>query len=338
MLVVAAAANRWGPRWLARLFYFLKKALPRAIWALSTRAPRGCDVALGKELFAGQNLPRALFRGLPLGKGFAKGKRPFAMSTWLTAKARNPVVLPPAMGHWTQPPVLHFILTATLPVQFARGWRSPSVELPPPQAESLASSALKLAATTVMLFLLLRRRKFLSDGHGLLHLHMHAVLYGAYIWCAMELAFACAGAPALWRSARDEGEAAVRPAIPRDIAARPLEPAVEPPGVRRAPSSGERPRPGTSREGGQRPGHLPRVRPHARGTCQLVYYFTQWRPTEEMAAYFLLHGACRVAEERQWRLVARLPRPLATMLVRVFVVGTSSWLVLVMICQEGRGR
>jgi hypothetical protein len=57
-----------------------------------------------------------------------------------------------------------------------------------------------------------------------------------------------------------------------------------------------------------------------------------------MAAYFLLHGACRVAEE--WRLAApaRLPRPLATLLVRVFVAGTSSWLVLATVCREGRGE
>jgi hypothetical protein len=70
----------------------------------------------------------------------------------------------------------------------------------------------------------------------------------------------------------------------------------------------------------------------------VCYYFTLRRPTGEMAAYFLLHGACRVAEEWRWAAPARLPRPLATVLVRVFVVGTSSWLVLATVCREGRGE
>jgi hypothetical protein len=50
------------------------------------------DLALGKELFAGQAVPSALCRELPLGTGSAEGNRPCAESISLSAKPVNPVV------------------------------------------------------------------------------------------------------------------------------------------------------------------------------------------------------------------------------------------------------
>jgi hypothetical protein len=54
-------------------------SLPRATSPHSTRVPRGFDVALGKEAFAGLAMSSALCRE-PLGKGTPKGKVAFAKS------------------------------------------------------------------------------------------------------------------------------------------------------------------------------------------------------------------------------------------------------------------
>ncbi|CAL4890082.1 unnamed protein product [Urochloa decumbens] len=73
----------------------------------------------------------------------------------------------------------------------------------------------------------------------------------------------------------------------------------------------------------------------------MVYYLTLRSPTGEMTAFFLLHGACCVAEElcvRRWAARGRrrpLPRPVATLLVVVFVAGTAFWLFFPPICREG---
>jgi hypothetical protein len=57
----------------------MKMSLPRATSPHSTRVPRGFDVALGKEAFAGLAMSSALCRE-PLGKGTPKGKVAFAKS------------------------------------------------------------------------------------------------------------------------------------------------------------------------------------------------------------------------------------------------------------------
>ncbi|CAL5024085.1 unnamed protein product [Urochloa decumbens] len=73
----------------------------------------------------------------------------------------------------------------------------------------------------------------------------------------------------------------------------------------------------------------------------MVYYLTLRSPTGEMTAFFLLHGACCVAEElcvRRWAARGRrrpLPRPVATLLVVAFVAGTAFWLFFPPICREG---
>jgi hypothetical protein len=63
--VVAGArvAGRWARCPAGFLFfYFVKFSLPRAICALSTCAPRGSGVALGKGAFAGWPPPSGLCR------------------------------------------------------------------------------------------------------------------------------------------------------------------------------------------------------------------------------------------------------------------------------------
>ena len=71
-----------------------------------------------------------------------------------------------------------------------------------------------------------------------------------------------------------------------------------------------------------------------------MYYLTLRPPTGEMTAFFLLHGVCCVAEEscaRRWAEWGRRPppRPVATLLVVVFVAATAFWLFFPPICREG---
>jgi hypothetical protein len=58
----ARAAGRWARCLGFYFFCFMKIALPRAISPLGTRVTRAYDVALGKELFVGPAVPRALCR------------------------------------------------------------------------------------------------------------------------------------------------------------------------------------------------------------------------------------------------------------------------------------
>ncbi|PUZ47522.1 hypothetical protein GQ55_7G172200 [Panicum hallii var. hallii] len=193
-------------------------------------------------------------------------------------------------------PALRFVLAAALPVELTSG--------------AAARSEAEQAAVTAALLLLSRR------SLGALHLYARVALYGAHVWCALELAFASAAAAC---GAALGGVAEVRPAFVRPYLA----------------TSPVRARAG--KEAGILAAFLVSGVMHE----VLVYYFTLRRPTGEMAAYFLLHGACRVAEEwcaRRWaaRGWPAPPRPVATLLVWVFVVGTSSLLVLVAVCREGR--
>jgi hypothetical protein len=70
----ARAADRWARCLGFSFFCFMKIALPRAISPLGTRVTRAYDVALGKELFAGPAVPRALCREFPLGTSCAESK------------------------------------------------------------------------------------------------------------------------------------------------------------------------------------------------------------------------------------------------------------------------
>jgi hypothetical protein len=72
----------------------------------------------------------------------------------------------------------------------------------------------------------------------------------------------------------------------------------------------------------------------------MMYYLALRPPTGEMTAFFLLHGVCCVAEEscaRRWAESGWRPppRPVATLLVMVFVAGTAFWLFFPPICREG---
>jgi hypothetical protein len=72
-----------------------------------TRVTSGSDVALGKGLFAGPAVSRALCRELPLGKACAEWKPSCADSMLLSAEAANPVVLHAMF--WTLPEKLVFV-------------------------------------------------------------------------------------------------------------------------------------------------------------------------------------------------------------------------------------
>jgi D-alanyl-lipoteichoic acid acyltransferase DltB (MBOAT superfamily) len=70
----------------------------------------------------------------------------------------------------------------------------------------------------------------------------------------------------------------------------------------------------------------------------MIYYLILRPPTGEMTAFFLLHGACCVAEELCARRCAakgwqQLPRPVATLFVVVLVTGTAFWLFFPPICR-----
>jgi hypothetical protein len=69
----------------------MKIALPRAISPLGTRVTRAYDVALGKELFAGPAVPRALCREFPLGTSCAESKELSAERKHLSAEPAIPI-------------------------------------------------------------------------------------------------------------------------------------------------------------------------------------------------------------------------------------------------------
>lgn len=67
----------------------------------------------------------------------------------------------------------------------------------------------------------------------------------------------------------------------------------------------------------------------------MVFYNRLQPPTGEMLAFFVLHGACCVAEELCARRWPAPPRPVATLLVVAFVSGTAFWLFFPPLCRDG---
>jgi hypothetical protein len=73
-------------------FLFYESSFAESFSTPGTRVTSGSDVALGKGLFDGPAVPRALCRELPLGRSCAEWKPSCAESMLLSAQAANPVV------------------------------------------------------------------------------------------------------------------------------------------------------------------------------------------------------------------------------------------------------
>ncbi|CAN1316568.1 Long-chain-alcohol O-fatty-acyltransferase [Linum perenne] len=62
----------------------------------------------------------------------------------------------------------------------------------------------------------------------------------------------------------------------------------------------------------------------------IFYYLTRMRPSWEMTGFFLLHGACLVAEMAVKKAVVteqrKLPKMVSSALTVGFVLGTGNWL------------
>uniref|UniRef100_A0A8I6WQP3 Wax synthase domain-containing protein n=2 Tax=Hordeum vulgare subsp. vulgare TaxID=112509 RepID=A0A8I6WQP3_HORVV len=235
----------------------------------------------------------------------------------LLAAGRGP--LDPAL------PVLPFLFTALLPVKLRRaGSAGASKGSPLP---SLCSCAAKVAVIAAIL------RVYQYNAR--LHLYARRALYGVHIYCFLDLFFPCiamaAGAlgmetepqfdrPYLASSLRDFWgrrwnlmvSAILRPSVYDPVRAR----AGNPAGVLATFLVS-----GLMHEG-------------------MVYYLSLRRPDGRMTAFFLLHGVCCVAEgwcARRWaaRGLPSPPRAVATVLVVVFVAGTSFWLFFPPLCKDG---
>ncbi|SPT15878.1 unnamed protein product [Triticum aestivum] len=233
----------------------------------------------------------------------------------LLAAGRGP--LDPAL------PVLTFLFTALLPVKL-RGAAAPAKAGKP---VSLVSCAVKVAVIAVLLWLY----QF-SDR---MHLYARLALYGVHMYCFFDLLLPCIAAaggalgmemepqfdrPYLASSLRDFWgrrwnlmvSAILRPSVYDPVRAR----AGSPAGVLATFLVS-----GLMHEG-------------------MVYYLSLRRPDGGMTAFFLLHGACCVAEgwcARRWaaRGWPSPPRAVATVIVVVFVAGTAFWLFFPPLCKDG---
>ncbi|KAF0893589.1 hypothetical protein E2562_027315 [Oryza meyeriana var. granulata] len=228
-------------------------------------------------------------------------------------------------------PLLPFLFTALLPVKLRRRGGRPGAAgaaASEVKSVSLVSCAAKVAVIAAILHLY-------GSKIQLLHRYVRLVLYGIHIYCFLDLLLPCiaaAGAalgmemeppfdrPYLASSLRDFWgrrwnlvvSAILRPSVYDPVSAR------------------------AGKEAGVLAAFLVSGLMHE----AMVYYVTLRPPTGEMAAFFLLHGACCVAEEwcaRRWaaRGWPRTPRPLATLLVVVVVASSSFWLFFPPICRKG---
>ncbi|TVU13320.1 hypothetical protein EJB05_40368, partial [Eragrostis curvula] len=240
-----------------------------------------------------------------------------AFKVALLAAGRGP--LDPAL------PALPFIFTAALPVKLAR--RTVAAGATASKAKpsySLVSCAAKVAVIAALL-------RVYQFNHRL-HLYVRLALYGVHAYCFLDLLLPCiaaAGAalgmemepqfnrPYLATSLREFWgrrwnlmvSAVLRPAVYDPVGAR----------------------------AGNAAGVVAAFLVSGLMHEVLVCYLTMRPPMGEMAAFFLLHGACCVAEvwcAQRWRR-RRTPRAVATPLVVVFVAGTAFWLLFPPICRDG---
>ncbi|KAL6654876.1 hypothetical protein ACP70R_008341 [Stipagrostis hirtigluma subsp. patula] len=232
-------------------------------------------------------------------------------------------------------PVVRFLFVAVLAVEVrsgAGGGRpdaaSAATSRPSKAAgpmSSLVPCAFKVAVVAAVLHLSHRRLLAVQ------HLYARYAVYGALIWCFMELLATCMAAAggALGIEVKPQF---VDPHLSTSltdfwgrrwnlVVSAVLRASVYDPLRRRA-----------GKEAGIMATFLVSGLMHE----VVVYCFTLRPPTGELAAFFLLHGACRVAEERcSRRWAARPPRPVAMLLLWGFDTVTSFWLIFPPLCREG---
>ena len=232
----------------------------------------------------------------------------------LLAAGRGP--LDPAL------PVLPFVFTAALPVKLKRRHDRPDTATAARSSGAksvwLVSCAVKGAIIAGVIHLL--------QFSNLLHLYVRLVLFGVHLYCFLDLILpiiAAAGSalgmelepqfnkPYLASSLRDfwgrrwnlMASAILRPSIYDPVRAR----------------------------AGKAAGVFVTFTVSGLMHEAITWYLTLLSPTGETVAFFLLHGACCVAEDwcaRRWaeRGWSPPPPPLATALVAVIVVSTTFWL------------
>ncbi|TVU13300.1 hypothetical protein EJB05_40347, partial [Eragrostis curvula] len=226
-------------------------------------------------------------------------------------------------------PALPFIFTATLPVKLSRRSSAAGATSSKATSVSLVSCAVKVAVIAAILRLYRFKHR--------LHPYVRLALYGVHIYCFLDLLLPCIAAAggALGMEMEPQFDRPYLATSLRDFWGRRwnlmvsavLRPSVYDPVRARA---------------GKAAGVLAAFLVSGLMHEVMVYYLTMGAPTGEMAAFFLLHGACCVAEDWCARRLAAsgwrrtpLPRAVATPLVVVFVAGTAFWLFFPPICRDG---
>ncbi|KAF6998859.1 LOW QUALITY PROTEIN: hypothetical protein CFC21_014945 [Triticum aestivum] len=236
----------------------------------------------------------------------------------LLAAGRGP--LDPAL------PVLPFLITALLPVKL-RGAAGAAALTKASKPVSLVSCAAKVAVIAAILSI--------YPYNSRLHPYARRAVYGVHIYCFLDLFFPCiaAAAGALGMETEPQFDRPYLASSLRDFWGRRwnlmvsaiLRPSVYDPVRARA---------------GSPAGVLATFLVSGLMHEGMVYYLSLRRPDGGMTAFFLLHGACCVAEgwcARRWaaRGWPSPPRAVATVLVVVFVAGTSFWLFFPPLCKDG---
>nr|CAB3446856.1 unnamed protein product [Digitaria exilis] len=220
-------------------------------------------------------------------------------------------------------PAHQFLFVAALPVKLAdrRHGQPGATATSSKSAAFLVSCAVKIAAY-----------KFVDQ----LHLYMRLALYGVHIYCFFDLLLPCISAvgAALGMEMEPQFDRPYMASSLRDFWGRRWNLVVS--AILR-PSVYE---PLRDAHAGKAAAAIATFLVSGLMHEAMVCYITLRSPTGEMAAFFLLHGACCVAEQLcvQWWVARgwpRPPRPVATVLVGVFVAGTAFWLFFPPICRDG---
>ncbi|CAM0907774.1 unnamed protein product [Alopecurus aequalis] len=241
-----------------------------------------------------------------------------AFKVALLAAGRGP--LDPAL------PALTFVFTALLPVKLRRADGTAGASKAKPV--SLVSCAVKVAVMAAVVHL--------YQFNDRLHLYARLALYGVHMYCFLDLLLPCIAAAggALGMEMEPQFDRPYLASSLRDFWGRRwnlmvsaiLRPSVYDPV--RALAGGPAAVLATFAVSG------------LMHEAMVSYLSLRWPPNGEMAAFFVLHGVCCVAEgwcARRWTKSwwPALPRAVATVLVGLFVAATSFWLFFPPLCKDG---